>query len=96
MAGSELYGTVEDRIVAYLRASIAARGGQARRTSRIQMEMEGPWVEDGEFAAALQRLVEAGRIRFEEIEAFGFVYVHLVEPPPSPEVSTPAPEHKRT
>lgn len=67
-----------DRVLAYLRKSIAERGGKARRPSTIELEMDGPWVPYEDVVAAARELEAAGLVRFEPNELMGW-YVLLCE-----------------
>jgi hypothetical protein len=65
---------LDEAIMAYLRESIARRGGQGRRPGRIQMGIPY-WTEDDELGAAIDRLKVAGRVRLDYLPDFGWTYV---------------------
>lgn len=66
---------LEERILTYLRSSIAERGGQGRRISRIQFEMPGPYVDDEELVQAIHSLVRQRRVVLDHVAEFGWTYV---------------------
>jgi hypothetical protein len=66
--------TIADEIMDYLTRDLADNGGQARRLSKIQMELSH-WVEDDEFSKAIQELVDTKRAHVEGLEYFPWIYL---------------------
>ncbi len=69
--------TIADEIMAYLRASIAERGGSGRRLSKIKWDADLSDRSDDALRAGIQELVESGRCRLESPPGFP-MWVYLI------------------